>query len=92
MVPHRGMRGGRRFHRPCRDGVGMSAIAVCVLMGAALGSILTAAVIAIVAGAIRRPPPVEPVEWTEEHHNRRQEPTLAVTTITTGKRKIEICP
>jgi hypothetical protein len=92
MGHDRRLRGGRSFHRPRRDEAGMSAIATCILLGAVLGSILTAAIIAIVAGVIRRPPPVEPVEWTEEHHNRRQEPTLAVTTITTGKREIRICP
>ncbi len=70
----------------------MSAMLTCVVIGAVLGSILTAAIISIVAGAIRRPPPVEPIEWTEEHHNRRQEPTLAVATITNGKREIRICP
>jgi len=87
------MRGGGRIHRLRRDEVAMSAISACVLLGAVLGSILTMAVIAIVAGVIRRPPPLEPVEWTEEHHhNRRQDPTLAVTTITTGKREIRICP
>lgn len=68
----------------------MSAIATCIILGAVLGSILTIAVIAI-ASTIRRAPPRDPVEWQEDHH--RQEPKLqAVTTITTGKREIKICP
>jgi len=46
----------------------MSAIATCIMLGAVLGSILTAAIIAVSATMIRRPPggAMEPEEWGEQ--------------------------
>jgi hypothetical protein len=79
----------------------MSAIATCIMLGAVLGSILTAAIIAVSATMIRRPPggAMEPEEWGEEIYRppqataaqapaQRAEPRIIAPGATTAPRVI----